>query len=54
MREITVSMPDEQVEAIEERLEYGDSRSEWIRQAIDQRLEKEAESDSGNRTLAET
>jgi Arc/MetJ-type ribon-helix-helix transcriptional regulator len=28
-------------EAIESRLEWGDSRSEWIREAIRERLERE-------------
>lgn len=37
----TVTMSDELLERIEERLDYGDSRSAWIREAVEQRLERE-------------
>jgi len=39
----SVRLPDELVEEIEEQLEYGDSKSEWIREAIEQRFEREDE-----------
>jgi len=36
---ITISVPDEMAEQINARLSYGDNRSEWIREAIEQRLD---------------
>lgn len=36
---ITISVPDELAEQINQQLSYGDNRSEWIRAAIEQRLE---------------
>jgi Arc/MetJ-type ribon-helix-helix transcriptional regulator len=35
---ITISVPDELADQINARLSYGDNRSEWIREAIEQRL----------------
>ena len=40
--DVTVTLSEETKEAIENRLEYGDSRSQWIKEACEQRLEKEA------------
>lgn len=34
----TISMPDELEEQIEMQLSYGDSKSEWIRHAIELRM----------------
>lgn len=42
----TVSMPKGLNDAIEERLDYGDTKSGWIREAIRQRLEHEHENDT--------
>lgn len=39
--DITVPMSEDLDEAIKGQLEYGDSRAEWIREAIRQRLERE-------------
>lgn len=39
---ITVSMDEELYEQIMEELEYGDSRSEWVREAIEMRFGVEA------------
>lgn len=33
-----ISIPDELDRSIKERLEYGDDRSEWIREAIELRI----------------
>lgn len=41
---ITISVPDEMAEQINDRLSYGDNRSEWIRDAIAQRLDESHES----------
>ena len=49
-KDITVPMPKELRDEIDKQLEYGDSRSEWIRQAIRQRLERVDESE--NESLA--
>jgi len=38
-KDITVSMGDTLRDRIEARLEYGDSRSEWIREAVRQKLD---------------
>lgn len=40
---ISFSLPDDIAEAIDDRLEYGDSRSEWIRGAIRQYLHEQHE-----------
>ena len=49
-KDITVPMDEQLKNRVEARLAYGDSRSEWIREAIRQRLDKETE--SGNETPA--
>ena len=46
-KDVTVPMPEDMVEAIEGELEYGDSRAQWIREAVRERLERD--SDEGNR-----
>jgi metal-responsive CopG/Arc/MetJ family transcriptional regulator len=58
--DITVPMSEKLDEAVKNELEYGDSRAEWIRQAIRQRLERDgadvpsnAETDGGQVTLAD-
>jgi len=38
MEDITVFVDADVLDAIEGRLDYGDSRSEWVREAIRQRL----------------
>lgn len=38
---VTVSMPEGMVEDVEARLDYGDSRAGWIREAVRQRIESE-------------
>lgn len=40
-KDVTVPMPEEMVDEIDDELEYGDSRAGWIRDAIKQRLERE-------------
>jgi Arc/MetJ-type ribon-helix-helix transcriptional regulator len=40
---ITFSMPDDMAEDINARLSYGDNRSEWIRDAIREKLERDTE-----------
>jgi len=45
-QDITVGMPKELNDAIHEHLVYGDSKSEWIREAIRQRLNQE-DADAG-------
>jgi len=45
---ITITVPEELAEEINAQLEYGDNRSEWIREAIRMRLESEAT--EGNRS----
>jgi len=49
-KDITVPMDEQLKNRVEAQLVYGDSRSEWIREAIRQRLDKETE--SGNETPA--
>jgi predicted DNA-binding protein len=41
--DVTVPLPGEMNDRIEENLNYGDSKAEWIREAIEMRLESEAE-----------
>lgn len=40
-KDVTVPMPESLNSAIEDELDYGDSKSQWIREAILQRLERE-------------
>ena len=40
-------MGSELVEDIESQLDYGDTRSEWIRQAVRERLRREVWDDGG-------
>ena len=40
-KDVTVSLPAEWVEDLDESLDYGDSRSAWIREAVRQRLDRE-------------
>lgn len=49
-KDITVPMPKDLRDAIDSQLEYGDSRSQWIREAIVEKLERDDE--SGNDSLA--
>lgn len=52
---ITITVPEELAEEINAQLEYGDNRSEWIREAIRMRLEAESEVDGeGNQRTAVT
>jgi len=40
-RDVTVSLPADWVDEINDQLEYGDSRSAWIREAVRLRLAEE-------------
>jgi hypothetical protein len=40
-RDVTVPMPASLVDDVESELEYGNSRAEWIREAIRMRLAEE-------------
>lgn len=40
-KDVTVPMPESVTTAIEQQLDYGDSRAGWIREAVRQRLEQE-------------
>lgn len=42
-KDVTVPMEAESVREIEDQLTYGDSRSEWIREAIRMRLDNQNE-----------
>jgi metal-responsive CopG/Arc/MetJ family transcriptional regulator len=44
-RDITVPMPGSLVDEVEAELEYGNSRAEWIRTAVEMRLEHESQSE---------
>jgi len=48
-KDVTVPMDEQLVDAIEEQLDYGDSRAEWIREAVRERLARDS-GDGGNRT----
>jgi Arc/MetJ-type ribon-helix-helix transcriptional regulator len=45
--QIGVKVEPEMKEAIEDQLEYGDTMSEWVREAIRQRLEQESDTWNG-------
>ena len=40
-KDVTVPLPEDAVNEIEENLSYGDSRAGWIREAVYRRLERE-------------
>ena len=40
-KDVTVPLPENAVDEIDETLSYGDSRAGWIREAVYQRLERE-------------
>lgn len=40
-KDVTVPLPEDAVDEIDEKLTYGDSRAGWIREAAYQRLERE-------------
>lgn len=40
MARITISLPDDMEQRINEQLDYGDNRSEWIRDAIAEKLDR--------------
>ena len=46
-KEIGIAIEEETVDEIDSYLEYGDSRSAWIRDAIQQKLEKMHEEQEG-------
>ena len=50
VEKISVSLPDDVADRLHDQLEYGDNRSQWITQAIEDRLDRleEAEADEGN------
>ena len=43
---ITISLSEDLVEEINGKLEYGDSRSEWVREAIEERLDHDAKKEA--------
>lgn len=45
---ISVSLPDELVEDLNNHLDYGDNRSEWVADAIREKLNREQEAQEGN------
>lgn len=46
-KDVTVPMPGDMVDRIDGQLEYGDSRAGWIREAVEERLER-LEAEEGN------
>jgi metal-responsive CopG/Arc/MetJ family transcriptional regulator len=51
---ISVSVSEDLVEDLNEWLDYGDSRSEWVEEAIAEKLEREQRDDTqGNPNLAQ-
>jgi metal-responsive CopG/Arc/MetJ family transcriptional regulator len=50
---VTISLSEDLVEEINGKLEYGDSRSAWIREAIEERLERER-GEENTETTAQT
>lgn len=47
-KELTTYLPKEIHDAIEERLDYGDSKAEWLREACRQRLAEECDTEMTN------
>lgn len=48
MARISFTLPDELEEELNSHLSYGDNRSEWIREAVREKLEREREASEGN------
>lgn len=53
-KDVTVPMPGDLVEEIDDQLGYGDSRAAWIREAVRQRLEREAVEGNPKAAIAQT
>jgi metal-responsive CopG/Arc/MetJ family transcriptional regulator len=53
VEKITVSLPEDTHERLHDHLDYGDNRSAWIAQAIEERLDR-LESEEGNAKTAAT
>jgi len=51
-KDVTVPMPEQMSDAIEQQLEYGDSKAGWIREAIQMRLDQEAAEGNSTPRLA--
>lgn len=45
MKQTSVAMPESMHQSIEDRLDFGDYKAEWIREACRQRLQRESDSD---------
>ena len=43
MRDVTIFLPPDVDDDIMDRLSYGDSKSGWIRDAVEERLERECD-----------
>lgn len=52
-KDVTVPMPGDMVDRIDGQLEYGDSRAGWIREAVEERLER-LEAEEGNPKIPAT
>lgn len=46
---ITISIPEDVLAELNDQMEYGDSRSAWITEAIQEKLEREATEGNTNR-----
>ena len=40
---VSTYLPKDLEDALEEQLDYGDSKSDWVREAIERRLERECD-----------
>ena len=45
---VTIRLPEDLNEEIEGRLDYGDNKSEWFRQAAREKLDRDAETGDGS------
>lgn len=52
-KDVTVPMPRALVDQIDDELDYGDSRAEWIREAVRQRLQRDRGEGNADRATAD-
>lgn len=51
---VAANVTPETKKRIEEELDYGDHISDWLREAIDEKLERDGDEGNPNQTVAQT
>ena len=51
---VTFSLPEDLVERLNAQFDYGDNRSAWVAEAIEEKLEREAGEEGNSKTSTAT